>query len=189
MISWLFVNLNVKLSGNLSRHVCVQWEELVTELRASNVFIMVWSHYWVWLGVRKKEANWPFLWFLVCLCFHILEIFRAPVPIHKSGEMRQEYEKQKMKVSYWGVTLIVCTLYCRCSWHYFLPTLRKKKYSFTAFLDIYHAIYSGVLINTLILTFDKITIVPTKWKSPQTKCKGLLISNNLVLLVLHEIQF
>ncbi|XP_052471952.1 E3 ubiquitin-protein ligase RNF169 [Carassius gibelio] len=25
------------------------------------------------------------------------EIFRAPVPIHKSGEMRQEYEKQKMK--------------------------------------------------------------------------------------------
>ncbi|XP_051963738.1 E3 ubiquitin-protein ligase RNF169-like isoform X1 [Xyrauchen texanus] len=25
------------------------------------------------------------------------EIFRAPVPIHKSGEMRQEYDKQKMK--------------------------------------------------------------------------------------------
>lgn len=25
------------------------------------------------------------------------EIFRAPVPVHKAGEMRQEYEKQKMK--------------------------------------------------------------------------------------------
>ncbi|XP_051717488.1 E3 ubiquitin-protein ligase RNF169 isoform X2 [Ctenopharyngodon idella] len=34
----------------------------------------------------------------MCLSwFGPIKIFRAPVPIHKSGEMRQEYEKQKMK--------------------------------------------------------------------------------------------
>jgi len=59
----------------------------------------------------KREANWPYCLFLclcVCdfLCFHLLEIFRAPVPIHKPGEMRQDYEKQKMKVRYRGMTLL-----------------------------------------------------------------------------------
>ncbi len=86
--------MNLISCGDLSRHVCVHWVELVTELRlsrASNVFIVVWPTQVSQLAIFADR---------VYLFFHVLDIFRAPVPIHKSGEMRQEYEKQKMKVSY-----------------------------------------------------------------------------------------
>lgn len=60
-------------------------------------------------------------------CFHFLDIFRAPVPIHKSGEMRQEYEKQKTKVSY-GVKSVHSSL--QFSHVNLFKNLQTKKHSF-----------------------------------------------------------
>ncbi len=53
----------------------------------------------LWSGHFSEPVGYFFA-DIAYLCFHFLDIFRAPVPIHKSGEMRQDYEKQKTKVSY-----------------------------------------------------------------------------------------